>query len=123
MMSGPFDEIRKSLAELAEIEERLDKTAKNTIVGGIERMIDTVSKEVPSSRSAVPDDYSSRDAAWAEFRSLGFGAVSAFEPEEWLARPAEERSVSEFALSSDGTIVANVFSMSRKSTGDRGPYL
>ena len=100
---------------LAEADAKIEDTAKNTIVKGIERLIDAshgAGREAPSSRDAFPPrDYADVDAIWAELQRRGFNAPSTFDPAPRQHRPPEKRTISEFALSSDGTIVANVFTL------------
>jgi hypothetical protein len=108
-----FDKLKFSMQsafrEMSEAQQKIDASARR-IVEGIQRMIDTLPDEEPSSRDALAGhDFSWYEATARTLSAEGFGTPQGFEPTGWLSKPVESRTLSENALGDGGTILATWF--------------
>jgi len=118
MFGNPTAKLASLFGQLAEIQKRIDDSARK-VVEGIVQGIDIEDDVSPSSREAL----SGRDFSWYQdvanaVTGYGFLPPAAYEPSSWMSRPLESRLLSEYALGDGGAVVATWFAF---RTGEGRP--
>ena len=105
MISSPDDEARRQLEDAA-----------RQIVASVRHALDARHDETPTDRAAFVDrDLTYYEATAREVATLGFRALGAYEVAATRSGPLEGRNFSEYALSQDGTVIANWFALRSKA--------
>lgn len=105
MIAGPGDQARLQLEEAA-----------RQIVASVRHALDARHDEVPTDRREFADrDLTYYETTARELDALGFRMLGAYEAASMRSGPTEGRNFGEYALSGDGTVIANWFALRGKA--------
>ena len=105
MIAAPEDQARAQL-----------EAAARQIVASVRHALEARHEETPTDRAEFTDrDVASYEATTRELESLGFRMLGAYEVAATRTGPLAERNFGEYALSGDGTVIANWFALRSKS--------
>jgi hypothetical protein len=108
-MSKRDDAVDKALNELLEAQNQINEVARG-IVERYKKLLDSPERLESGASAAFAREHGKwYDGIEKEMVALGFRALGAYENANARDTPEERRSFYRFALSSDGTIVANWF--------------
>lgn len=105
MIASPEDQARRQLEDAA-----------RQIVASVRHALEARHEETPTDRTEFTDrDLAYYDCTAREMDALGFRALGAFEVASTRSGPLEGRNFSEYALSRDGTVIANWFALKTRT--------